>query len=291
MAFLYPPEGENPDGPLSYDNSATYYPGGACLLEDLYCFLGVRFENAVDVRCVVVKYLKGQKTSNFLLTLEAWQGDRYEPLIEKHDGNGWQYVVANSGESKFFRRNVADEKAAAESETADTDGPCQEESIPCDPAGGLCVDGLCVCKENYYGIDCSRGKNEFVFFNRNASEDAEEDYLVDVFDPCKDVHCQNGGQCHDGICECAQEFTGIRCGRRWWNVSWGARGVRLSLFPPLGGSLGLPIGLRHDRKLGLLQPRAIQQLLRGGNKLLHGLSQQVLGGWTGGPVPSVGGVG
>ncbi len=30
-------------------------------------------------------------------------------------------------------------------------------------------------------------------------------------DPCKDIECQNGGTCVEGICECPEDFEGISC--------------------------------------------------------------------------------
>ena len=30
-------------------------------------------------------------------------------------------------------------------------------------------------------------------------------------DPCKDIECQNGGVCVDGVCECLDNFEGVSC--------------------------------------------------------------------------------
>lgn len=41
------------------------------------------------------------------------------------------------------------------------------------------------------------------------------EYCDEVFDPCEEIHCLNGGNCttqnNKFICECTPEFIGSRC--------------------------------------------------------------------------------
>lgn len=72
---------------------------------------------------------------------------------------------------------------------------------------GTCVDGDCVCPDNYYGEFC------------------------EIHDPCLGKNCLNGGTCVDGTCNCPEGYTGTNCEIEVTPVSVTINSIQLNNYP------------------------------------------------------------